>query len=250
MRVLITAGGTSEKIDNVRSITNHSTGRLGCLIAENFLNKEVAVDYVTTAQAKHPVENEYLQNYEIAGTQELTKRLQQLLQKNHYDAVIHSMAVSDFSPAQTFSQEDFLEKINQLFQEKNGPLDKQDLAHLTATATSDEKKISSDTEQLYLVLKKTPKVIQLIKQIQPETLLVGFKLLVDVSKQSLLATAQESIQNNQADYILANDLAKITENQHIGYLIDKDGQMLGEKHTKQDIASLIVETITAQNTSS
>lgn len=36
MRVLITAGGTSEKIDNVRSITNHSTGRLGCLIAEKF----------------------------------------------------------------------------------------------------------------------------------------------------------------------------------------------------------------------
>ncbi|WP_368262236.1 phosphopantothenoylcysteine decarboxylase domain-containing protein, partial [Enterococcus gallinarum] len=29
MRILITAGGTSEKIDSVRSITNHSTGSLG-----------------------------------------------------------------------------------------------------------------------------------------------------------------------------------------------------------------------------
>lgn len=93
-------------------------------------------------------------------------------------------------------------------------------------------------------------MIQLIKQIQPETLLVGFKLLVDVSKQSLIATARESMKNNQADYILANDLAKITEEQHIGYFIDRKGQILGEKHTKEDLAILIAETILSQNASS
>lgn len=243
MRVLITAGGTSEKIDNVRSITNHSTGRLGCLIAKEFLHKQVTVDYVTTVQAKHPVEDKKLKTHEIAGTQELTEQLQHLLQKNHYDAVIHSMAVSDFTPAQTFSQEGFLEEINHLFKEKNGPLTKADLTQIAATNTTEEKKISSDTEQLYLVLQKTPKVIQLIKQIQPETLLVGFKLLVDVSKQSLITTAQTSMEHNQADYVLANDLAKITKHQHIGYLIDKYGQLVDEKQTKEDIATLIVETV-------
>ena len=35
MDVLVTAGGTSEPIDNVRSITNHSGG-LGKAIAESF----------------------------------------------------------------------------------------------------------------------------------------------------------------------------------------------------------------------
>ena len=39
MRILITAGGTSEKIDSVRSITNHSTGSLGKAIAEELLEK-------------------------------------------------------------------------------------------------------------------------------------------------------------------------------------------------------------------
>ena len=37
MDVLVTAGGTSEPIDNVRSITNHSSGGLGKAIAESFL---------------------------------------------------------------------------------------------------------------------------------------------------------------------------------------------------------------------
>ncbi len=33
MKILITAGGTTEKIDQVRAITNHSTGRLGQALA-------------------------------------------------------------------------------------------------------------------------------------------------------------------------------------------------------------------------
>ena len=33
MNILITAGGTSEKIDDVRHLTNHATGSLGREIA-------------------------------------------------------------------------------------------------------------------------------------------------------------------------------------------------------------------------
>jgi len=247
MKVLITAGGTSEKIDSVRSITNHSSGRLGCLMAEEFLKKQVTVDYVTTASAQYPTKNKNLKLYKIDGTQDLADLLQTLLKKTSYDAVIHSMAVSDFAPAQSFSQENFLEKINHLIQEKKGPLDKSDLKQLTQASPTTEKKISSDTEQLYLVLEKTPKVIQLIKQIQPTTLLVGFKLLVDVSKQTLVATAKASFEKNQADYVLANDLAKIKDKQHIGYLIDKNGQLIGEEQTKEAIARLIAQTVINHN---
>ncbi|GFK24689.1 phosphopantothenate--cysteine ligase [Tetragenococcus halophilus] len=243
MRVLITAGGTSEKIDDVRSITNHSTGRLGCFLAEEFLKNQITVDYVTTTQAKHPTENQQLNLYEIAGTQDLADQLQELLQKFSYDAVIHSMAVSDFAPSQSYSQEAFLEAINQLFQEKNGPLDKDDLASLSLGEKTNENKISSNTDQLYLVLQKTPKVIQQIKKIQAETLLIGFKLLVDVSKQTLLTTAKQSLAASQADYILANDLAKIKNNQHPGYLINKDGEIVGEEQNKEGIAQLIARTV-------
>ena len=37
MLVVVTAGGVKEKIDNVRSITNSSSGKLGLSIAHYFL---------------------------------------------------------------------------------------------------------------------------------------------------------------------------------------------------------------------
>ncbi len=242
MRVLITAGGTAEKIDQVRSITNHSTGKLGSLIAEAFLAAHARVDYVTTAAALRPAAHENLQLHQISGTQELADKMADLLHSTPYDTVIHSMAVSDFTPAQSLSQEQFLAKLNQLVQTKE-----------TVTADdldiflSDEKqetKISSATEQLYLILKKTPKVIQQIKKIQPDTLLVGFKLLVDVSKEELLQVAQNSLQKNQADYVLANDLTSIGQGKHRGYLIDHTGAITGQAESKEAIAQLIVKTIT------
>ena len=36
MKIVITAGGTSEKIDDVRTITNSSTGRLGYAVERLF----------------------------------------------------------------------------------------------------------------------------------------------------------------------------------------------------------------------
>ena len=36
MKILITAGGTTESIDTVRGITNFATGSLGKLTAEEF----------------------------------------------------------------------------------------------------------------------------------------------------------------------------------------------------------------------
>src|SRR5699024_9821053 len=214
MRVLITAGGTSEKIDQVRSITNHSTGRLGSLIAAAFLEKEAEVHYVTTAAAKKPPMIKNLFLYEISGTHDLAEQLTGLLKKYTFDLVIHSMAVSDFAPVRSFSQQAFLTAINDQFQKKQGPLDEKDLAQLTQQVKKDEKKISSDTKQLYLILEKTPKVIQIIKKLQPQTVLIGFKLLVDVSKEELIDTAYRSLQKSHADFVLANDLSQIKADQH------------------------------------
>ncbi|MCQ4504265.1 hypothetical protein NON27_29225, partial [Vibrio parahaemolyticus] len=46
-------------------------------------------------------------------------------------------------------------------------------------------KISSDTEHLLIALKKTPKIISYLRKWQPEATIIGFKLLVDVSKTEL-----------------------------------------------------------------
>ena len=65
-----------------------------------------------------------------------------------------------------------------------------------------------------MFLKKTPKIISLVKEWNPAIHLIGFKLLVDVSEDYLIEIARKSLIKNQADLIIANDLTQISANQH------------------------------------
>lgn len=241
MRILVTLGGTSESIDQVREITNQSTGQLGTLIVEQFLAQGAIVDAIVTKHAQRPAASPNLFLHPIHDTQDLVHTLKQLVTTIPYDAVIHSMAVSDFTPQATLSQEQLLIAMNTwLTTHPNEPFTAEWFHTLPATAA---KKISSATDHLTVILEKTPKVIQQIKHYQPETLLVGFKLLVAVPKEELLTVAQNALVTNQADFVLANDLSQIKQNkQHIGYLIDKTG-VRAQATTKEEIAIMIKETL-------
>lgn len=249
MNILITAGGTSEKIDCVRSITNHSTGRLGCLIADFFLKMGHEVTYITTPQAMQPTPNSHLFLTQITTTHELEQCLLTLFKTHSFDAIIHSMAVSDFSPETILSQE---ELIQILLEELT--TNKQELTTQTLNALVNQrikqvnhnrltaKKISSKTENTLLFLKRNPKIITMIRKQQPQSLLVGFKLLVGVSQEELLIVGKEILTKNKCDFVLANDLETITKHSHKGFLIDTNGQTTVAE-TKQEIAQLIVQTI-------
>ena len=86
--------------------------------------------------------------------------------------------------------------------------------------------------------RKNPKIISLVKEWNPSIHLIGFKLLVDVTKEHLIQIARESLEKNQADLIVANDLAQINENQtpRLIYVEEKDYQLAT---SKQEIADLI-----------
>jgi phosphopantothenate-cysteine ligase len=71
-------------------------------------------------------------------------------------------------------------------------------------------------------MNKTPKIIGMIKNLQPQTILVGFKLLNQVSHEQLIETGRTLLEKNNCDFVLANDLTSIQENNHVGYLINKD----------------------------
>lgn len=73
MKILITSGGTTEKIDDVRGITNHSTGYLGKEIAELFLAKGHQVTLVTVKTAVKPEPKENLKITEITNVDSLLK---------------------------------------------------------------------------------------------------------------------------------------------------------------------------------
>ena len=97
MNILITSGGTSEKIDRVRSITNHSTGRLGKIITETFLDKGDQVTLVTTPKAVRPATHPNLTIVQIENVAELLEALEPLV--HTHDVLIHAMAVSDYTPS-------------------------------------------------------------------------------------------------------------------------------------------------------
>lgn len=224
MKILVTSGGTSEAIDSVRSITNHSTGRLGKIITETLLAAGHEVCLITTKRAVKPEAHPNLSIREINNTNDLLVEMQERVQD--YQVLIHSMAVSDYTPVymtgleevQASSDlEEFLRKENK------------------------EAKISSNDEVQVLFLKKTPKIISLVKEWNPAIHLIGFKLLVNVSEDHLIEVAQASLIKNKADLIIANDLRHISEKQHLAYFVEQDH--LQTARTKEEIATLLLEKI-------
>ena len=224
MKILVTSGGTSEAIDSVRSITNHSTGRLGKIITETLLAAGHEVCLITTKRALKPEAHPNLSILEINNTNDLLVVMQELVKE--YQVLIHSMAVSDYTPVYMTGLDEVKTSSNleELLDKKNK-----------------EAKISSTDEVQVLFLKKTPKIISLVKEWNPAIHLIGFKLLVDVSEDYLIEIARKSLIKNQADSIIANDLTQISANQHRAIFVEKD--QLQTVHTKEEIAELLLEKI-------
>ena len=224
MKILVTSGGTSEAIDSVRSITNHSTGRLGKIITETLLSAGHEVCLITTPSALKPEPHPHLTILEIKNTNDLLLEMKECVQD--YQVLIHSMAVSDYTPVYMTGLEEVKESSN-----LEEFLNKQ----------NHQAKISSADEVQVLFLKKTPKIISLVKDWNPSIHLIGFKLLVNVSEDHLIEVAQASLIKNKADLIIANDLRHISEKQHLAYFVEQDH--LQTARTKEEIASLLLEKI-------
>ena len=224
MKILVTSGGTSEAIDRVRSITNHSTGRLGLVITEALIKAGHEVCLITTSQAVKPASHPNLKIIEIKNTLDLLEEMRNLVKD--YQVLIHSMAVSDYTPV-------YMTGFDEV---KASP----DLSEFL-TKHNTETKISSKEEAQILFLKKNPKIISLVKEWNPKIHLIGFKLLVDVSREYLIQIARESLEKNKADIIVANDLTQINAEQHIAYLVEKSSFQTAT--SKQEIADLLLNKI-------
>ncbi len=101
-RILITSGGTSEPIDPVRSITNTSTGKTGAQLAEAFLGLGYDVTFLSAKGAAQPAVEELgaRDHFEVKTFitfHDLARELETALKANHYLAVVHAAAVSDYS---------------------------------------------------------------------------------------------------------------------------------------------------------
>ena len=244
MKVLITAGGTCEDIDSVRSITNHSTGRLGSIIADKFAHENATVTYVCGEKAALP-SSENIEIIRIRNVEGLQQALDELLERHLFDCVIHSMAVSDFTPLAVLTVDDIVKSLQALDISDSTQEELSDKIYSAVTASAkplNKSKISSRHSDLMILLRQTPKIIKGIKAKQPSTILVGFKLLVDVSKDELLQTAKDFLTQNSCDFVLANDLQNIHNDSHKAILVDINS-VVHKASTKQEIATTIYSAV-------
>jgi phosphopantothenate-cysteine ligase len=229
MNILISAGGTQERIDAVRSITNASTGALGSLLADSFAaSGEVErIFYIAGVRALLP-RTAKAEIIPITDALDLEKAVRKTLLENAIDAAAHCMAVSDFrvSKATTVRRAALA-----------GGLDR--AAELDRTA-----KLASglDGDKLILILEENPKIISLFKQLSPRTLLVGFKLLDGVPRETLIEAAHALLKQNNCAFVLANDAQDIRAGAHTGYLVDA-GRNVQRWETKAEIAAGIAARV-------
>lgn len=233
-KFIITAGGTSERIDNVRKITNSSSGKLGKLIADCLLKErnDILIYYVCSKNSLRPSDDR-VHVLEVEGTLDLKNTLEDLLLSNEINYFIHSMAVSDYMTDFVTNLSNIKESIT-----KSSNIDEA-FENIEAIKGN---KISSYEDNLVVVLKPTPKIISIIKNLSPSTYLVGFKLLDGVSKLELINTAKKLRDKNRCDLVVANDLSSIRNGEHIAYIIDNDNNV-EEANGKIKIAEYIVRRL-------
>lgn len=93
-KVMVTAGPTQERIDPVRCVTNHSTGKMGYAIAENCMRRGASVTLVTgpTALAPPP----FVEVVPVVSAADMATAVKGRAAEQ--DIIIKAAAVADYRP--------------------------------------------------------------------------------------------------------------------------------------------------------
>lgn len=238
--VLITAGGTVEAIDGVRGITNFSSGKLGAIIADTLHDSKVFLIKSNKAVMPDNI-GKNITIIETTDTKSVQEAIESVMNNNKVDYLIHAMAISDYTVDKVVSVEQMIDSIDD-----NASYSKNDIIALLKNppVIENRSKVSSTIKQPLIYLKQTPKIISTIKEKWPHVKLIGFKLLNNVSKEELIKVANASLEKNNAQYIVANDLTGISKTGHKAYIIDKHG-IISETATKLSLASVLKSMIDA-----
>lgn len=223
--VLITAGGTREYIDDVRVVTNISTGALGAKIAEGFYEAGCRVHYVHSKQAVMPNclgsshETSRLMTHQIVTVNDLKETMEALIKGFKIDIVIHSAAVSDFT------------------------FDRSEPIKLSSSSAEDF------IEHMRKTIKPTVKIINLIKEWRPEVILVGFKFTVGKTNREKFEIAAKSMVGYKGDYVIVNDKFEMeARKSHIAYLINSTNPdsivgLEGKNHIAATLIKVLSERV-------
>lgn len=203
MRVLITAGPTWVPIDTVRVISNTATGQTGILLAEKFQKAGVKVTLLL-GPAEACCLSDKIRVIRFRFFDELKRLIARELKSLKYDAVIHSAAVSDYRPLKARKY-----------------------------------KISSGLNNFQLKLVPTEKIIDSLKKISRQSLIVGFKFEPAVKKAALIREAAGLMKRAKLDLVVANSR---WGKRYTAYIIGYN-RISGPILTKQAMADKLINSI-------
>jgi phosphopantothenoylcysteine decarboxylase/phosphopantothenate--cysteine ligase len=211
-KILVTAGGTIEAIDDVRFISNRSSGKMGVAIAQACYLRGADVLLLrskTSVQSNYPIAEKV-----FTSAEDLSLLIKKHIQE--FAIMYHAAAVSDFS----------------VKNKRNG-------------------KVSSD-ESLTVTLTPQVKILDEIKKLHPEIYLVAFKAEYESDEKKLITTALERLKQANANAIIVNDISQSDRGFEVDtnevYIVFPDGKA---KHfplmSKRESAKAIVDVISKEN---
>ena len=208
---MITYGAISVSIDTMRQISNLSSGNTGRLIASSLSRNGYSVEVIhsnTSKPADHCI------NFAVSNFNEFQTKLDFKLQSQEYDAVLMLAAVPDYAPISVeLGQNRF--NINEL---KNTKLP------------------SSESDQMVIHLRRTPKLIDRVKSHQ-KTTLVGFKFTAEEPEGSKAVVSL--INHSNADYVFHNWKSGINDLSHKFCLYDNKSNLLSRGNNKSELTAAL-----------
>jgi len=202
----VTSGPTRSYLDEIRYISNYSTGELGTLIARAAaLKGHQVIQLYGKGSVFAPEKN--IKKIEIETVDELLRELKKSL-RGGAGAVFHAMAVLDYVAPNRIRA-----------------------------------KVKSDKKYWTVKLARSPKIINEIKKIAPQAKLFGFKLEYNAKKPELLKAGKKLLKNSKADYVVVNDFSSVKAGKHTAAIIGRSGFIKGNISGKQKIAGELVELL-------
>jgi phosphopantothenoylcysteine synthetase/decarboxylase len=217
VNILITSGATREPIDDVRFITNLSSGMTGAVIADAFQEAGFDVILLAGESAKEPSKVESVLRFQ--SFEDLNSKLQDALREKMFSAVIHLAAVSDYS-------------IN--YVQIGGDRQKAPLNN----------KLNSD-QDVSLGLRKNFKILDNIKSYSSEPLktLIGFKLTSTLDFKERANQISKLFESGTVDYVVHNDLLDMKNSGLHHFEIFHQGQRIKSGESKQELAKQLISIV-------
>src|SRR5271154_4423191 len=181
MNCIVTAGPTFEPLDDVRRLTNFSTGRLGTELANFLAARGHKVTLLIGESATYAGKRKAQSVKVFSNTADLRAKLKAFSGRK-VDAIFHAAAVSDFTFGKLFTR---------------GAAGK--LKPFTPS-----KKISTRGGSLLVELVPTPKIIAELRGWFPRTKITGWKFEADGGRADALRAAKRQILDCATDFCVAN----------------------------------------------